>query len=349
MGYDDFIKIILFSLPSSQSHLCSFRSPFIPLFFCSLSFLFSNPTTTVDSVIDTIFPAPSVDITSSTHDSAVINYYVPLEFTGIALTCMGFGWPPPSIRWTKDSVALPTGVTSVVTTKQGRVKANLNFTTPFSASFIGAYKCELAKAGSQEGNEVSRPVQLFQGKSQGGGKAKACQEITSNSFFYHLHILNTGCLLQPSKRWVQTVEVFQNLLYRTVLSICNCDLVPDHISVIFMWCTNSKEGAVMFRGSVQTNSSSLTGTIFCTIYRWQRSGALVSVNGSLFVLDNRCSLKLNLNEEKECDHVGNGSSVFIRNTIIFTLISCFLILSIFISAVLMYVFYLHYYRKRRVS
>ena len=283
-------------------------------------------------------------IRASTYDSAEFHYFVPLKFTGVALTCMGFEWPPPSIRWTKDSGALPIGVTSVVTTKQGRVKAHLLFDTPFSASFFGKYNCEIFHAGSQEGSEVSQQVQLFQQKSQRGGKVKECQEITSNPIFVHFRILKTGCLFHSAKRKELLVVEFQNLLYRTVLSLCNCDLEPNQISVIFVWC---KEGAVMFRGSVQTNSSSLTRTIFCALYKWQISGALVSVNESLFILDNRCSLKHTANDEKDCMNVDNGSSGFLRTiTITLSLISSFFILSICSFVVLIY--YSRFYRMRPV-
>ena len=150
---------------------------------------------------------------------------------------MGFEWPPPSIRWTKYSGALPTGVTSVVTTKQGRVKANLNFDTPFSASHIGIYKCEIAKLGGQNASEVSFQVHVYDGKSQAGGKANECQETISNSFLFQLRVLNAGCTSRLSKGQARIIEEFQNLLYRTVLSLCNCDLERNHISVIFMQCS----------------------------------------------------------------------------------------------------------------
>ena len=127
---------------------------------------FCYPFATVENIIDTIFPAPIVRYASSISASTkhIYIYSIPLELTGVALTCMGFGWPPPSIRWTKDSGALPTGVTSVVTTKQGRVKAKLNFDIPFGASHIGIYKCEIAKPGVQNVIEVSFQVYLYHGK-----------------------------------------------------------------------------------------------------------------------------------------------------------------------------------------
>ena len=281
---------------------------------------------------------------SSTIASTANIYSIPLEFTGVALTCTGFGWPPPSIRWTKDTGALPTGVTSVVTTKQGRVKADLKFDTAFNASHIGTYKCEIVKPGSQNVREASLQVQLFQGKPQAGGKANECQEITSNSFLFQLRVLNAGCTSRLSKGQARIVEEFQNLLYRTILSTCNCDLGPDHISVIFMRCSKYKEGAVMFRGSVHVNSSSLTGTIFCTLYRWQMSGALVSVNDSLFALDNRCSIKLDSYKTEEC--VESRPIFLAFNIIIFALTISALSICIFVTLMFM-CFYLYCYRLRR--
>ena len=281
---------------------------------------------------------------SSTNAATASIYSIPLEFTGVALTCTGFGWPSPSIRWTKDSGALPTGVTSVVTIKQGRVKANLNFDTPFSTSHIGTYKCEIAKPGGQNVRDVSLQVQLFQGKPQAGGKDNECQETTTNSFLFQLRVLNAGCISLLSKGQARIVEEFQNVLYRTVLSICNCDLGPDHISVIFMRCSKYKEGAVIFRGFVQTNSSSLTGTIFCILYRWQMNGALVSVNDLLFALDNRCGIKLHSYETEECIEIRPFPLDLNTITIVLTISALF----IFILVILLCMCIIHYcYDTRR--
>ena len=126
------------------------------------------------------------------------------------------------------------------------------------------------------------------------------------------------------------------MLYRTVLSICNCNLGPDHISVIFMRCSKYKEGAVIIRGFVQTNSSSLTGTIFCILYKWQMSGALVSVNDLLFALDNRCGIKLNSFETEECVEIRSSRD---RNTISFALTISALFICIFVMLLSMHVHY----------
>ena len=73
------------------------------------------------------------------------------------------------------------------------------------------------------------------------------------------------------------------------------------------------------------------------------SGALVSVNDLLFVLDSRCSLKLDSNETEEC--IESGPFSVDQNYIILVLIIS--TLRICISVMLMFMcFFLHCYRLR---
>ena len=229
----------------------------------------------------------------------------------------------------------------------GIVRANLTFPAPFSASFIGMYKCEVAVTGSQDGREVFQLVELFQGSSQGGAETQECGEVTSDSVLFEFRVLSTGCASWPTNEQAQTAEEFQSLLYRTVLSACNCNVTSEHISVISLVCRKSVDGAVVFRGSVQTSSPSLTGAILCMLSRWQMSGAVVSVNRALFAVDTHCSLELDSYAADECAETVSSSVDL--NIILVTVIPSSAVLSICILVAFVSVFYSFccYCRRKR--
>ena len=265
-----------------------------------------------EPVIDTIFPAPGV---SSANDSA-FHFSVPLEFTGTALTCSGFAWPPPTIKWVKSSGVLPSGVLHVVRTNRGIITADLVFTTPFRASSVGMYKCEVRSAEGVEENVVSQLVELFEGPSSGGMEDPECDKVASESLLFQLHISSRSCQSWTSTERGEIAKEFQSLLYRVMLTECDCGMSRDHLIVVSLQCSDNIDGGLVFRGSLQTNSSSLTEKIFCTLSRWQKSGALVSIDGSHYAVDLHCNLEIKSYNTKECAHAVEESGSFHLNVIL---------------------------------
>ena len=249
-----------------------------------------------EPVIDTIFPAPGV----SSADGSAVHFSVPLEFTGTALTCSGFAWPPPTIQWLKSLGALPSGVSSVVRTNRGIMTADLVITTPFRASSVGIYKCEVRSAEGVEENVVSQLVELFQGSSSGGTEDPECDKVASESLLFQLWVSSRSCQSWTSTQKGEIAKEFQSFLYRMILTECDCSVSRDHLTVVSLQCSDYIDGGVVFRGSLQTNSSSLTEKIFCTLSRWQKSGALVSVDGSHYAVDSQCSLEIDSYDTEEC-------------------------------------------------
>ena len=178
--------------------------------------------------------------------------------------------------------------------------ADLVFMTPFSASSVGMYKCEVRSAEGVEENVVSQLVELFQGSSSGGTEDPECGKVASESLLFQLRVSSRSCQSWTSTEQAEIAKEFQSFLYRMILTECDCDVSRGHLTVVSLQCSNSIDGGVVFRGSLQTNSSSLTEKIFCTLSRWQKSGALVSVDGSRYAVDSQCSLEIDSYDTEEC-------------------------------------------------
>ena len=69
----------------------------------------------------------------------------------------------------------------------------------------------------------------------------------------------------------------------------------------------------MYKCEVRS-AEALTEKIFCTLSRWQKSGALVSVDGSHYAVDSQCSLEIDSYDTEEC--AVKESDSFDRNILI---------------------------------
>ena len=181
-------------------------------------------------------------------------------------------------------------------TNGGIIAADLVFMTPFRASSVGMYKCEVRSAEGVEENVVSQLVELFQGSSSDGTEDPECDRVASESLLFQLRVSSRSCQSWTSTEQAEIAKEFQSFLYRVILTECDCGVSRDHLTVVSLQCSNYIDGGVVFRGFLQTNSSSLTEKIFCTLSRWQKSGALVSVDGSHYAVDSQFSLEIDTEE-----------------------------------------------------
>ena len=165
-----------------------------------------------------------------------------------------------------------------------------------------------------EENVVSQLVELFQGSSSDGTEDPECDKVASESLLFQLRVSSRSCQSWTSTEQAEIAKEFQSFLYRVILTECDCGVSRDHLTVVSLQCSNYIDGGVVFRGFLQTNSSSLTEKIFCTLSRWQKSGALVSVDGSHYAVDSQCSLEIDSYDTEEC--AVKESDSFDRNILI---------------------------------
>ena len=303
-------------LPPSPLNLSPFPAP-SPHFFSlsTISFLtYLSPSLplTDDPVIDTIFPSHGI-----TKGNTAIDFNIPLQLTGTALTCSAFAWPPPSIQWTRNSGALSEGMEMHTRTEGGIVTSDLVFETQFSAKNVGMYKCEVQ---TEEGEVVSQLVELHEGPAT-RPSAPDCPSISTDTLWFQLRVATSNCPLWTSALKSEIATNFQHLLYRVISTQCDqdCSVSRATLSVVSQSCSELIDGGVVFRGALETDSAAETEKIFCILFQWQSSGALVSIDGNQFAVDSQCSPRIDSYEMEECAEDPTESSVDMRMVLVIAL------------------------------
>jgi hypothetical protein len=255
-------------------------------------------TVIYDPVIDTVYPAPEV----STGMSA-IEFIIPLDFTGTALTCSAFAWPPPKIEWSRTSGALPDGVSATVRRDGGIVVSELVLTNQFLVSSTGSYRCTVQSSVTtdEEVKTVSQQVELVHGSSD-AKSTQDCPTILSSSVMFQLRISTSSCRSWGTTRESEIATEFQKLLYRVLTAQCGkeCDVSNITLTVVTLFCSDFIDGGVVFRGKLEASSAAELEKGFCALSQWQISDALVTIDGNRFVVDSQCSLRVDSYETDEC-------------------------------------------------
>lgn len=247
-----------------------------------------------------------------------MNYIIPVHFSGPVLKCIGFASPPPTVKWTKDSGALPSEVESTSKEDGGIVTAELAFLKQFGTANIGEYHCEVHGGGEI----VKKAVYLSQGSSSSSGiDSHECRIINSNSFLFQLRVLTSNCSLWTTTRLSQIAGEFEDVLYRIATAECNeCNMSSVALTVN-LDCSSSIDGGIRVRGSVRSSSPTTTGKVFCALSEWQSSRALVTIDDNLFVVDSKCSLYLDEYDTEECVEPTSDEITDRDNTILIAVIS----------------------------
>lgn len=302
---------------------------------CSLLSPTDKPT------IDTIFSAPGVSGGSSD-----VDYVIPVHFSGTALRCIGFASPSPTVKWTKDSGALPSDVESVTKVVGGVVTAELVFLKQFGTANIGEYHCEVHS--SDGGREiVKKAVHLSQGSPSSNIDNSDCRNIDSNSILFQLRILTSSCGLWNTTKISQIAGDFEDVLYRIAKAECEGCNISTVAFTVNLDCSSVIDGGTRIRGTIKSTSPATTGDAFCALSKWQSSRALVTIDENLFVVDSECSLFLDQYESAECvEPTSDGTSD--ENSILLAIISAVggaIILFLIVLICFSLCFCCHRYRK----
>lgn len=228
-----------------------------------------------------------------------MDYVVPVHFSGSVLKCIGFASPPPTVKWTKDSGALPSEVEWVAKEDGGIVTAELVFSKQFGTANIGEYQCEVH--GSDGDREiVKKAVHLSQGSSSSAIDSHECRKINSNSFLFQLRILTENCGQWNTTRISQIAGEFENILKRIATAECEDCNISSVALTVNLDCSSIIDGGIRVRGSVESSSATTTGNVFCALSEWQSSRALVTIDDNLYIVDSGCSLFLDKYDSEEC-------------------------------------------------
>ncbi len=244
------------------------------------------------------------------------NFQVPTGFTGLALTCLVFGWPTPHVEWLFEDGALPDGVVSSrsVLPNMGQVSANLRFRKGFNSSFNGAYQC-IVRENEQSDVAVREERQLFESSVMTTEPTPICT-VNTASINFQVRILETDCTSWGDSLRESISNAFEDDIARIIQMECNCTLKSGFVQNIDLpTCSTIVANSVVFRGKIETDSANLTEQAYCALSNWQQSSPSININSQLFTVDSSCFLRVDSLSSQECS-LGDSGTVLNSTTLI---------------------------------
>ena len=282
---------------------------------------FSVPTDHPE--INTITPIEPVQ---SDPSASTPTFAIPASYTGVALTCSGFAWPPPTVQWLKNDRPLPSGISSEQTSPgPGIVSALLKWTRGFVASDMGQYKCLVR----WDNTTVQSTVEIVKG-SIVTEPPPSCN-VDTTSIFFQVRVLEAGCDQWDAALKEHVGNQFQQELLRIVETECNCTVQLDSIQINNPpQCSENAPGGVVFRGTIRAQTVAATEEIFCAIFSWQRGGSLINLNENLYHVDSQCMLRVDSFTSQECAVTPTSPSIDTKTTIIIAVSGAGGLLAVFV-------------------
>ena len=256
-------------------------------------------------IINSISPSASIEVSSST------GYLVPTGFTGVAITCGTFAWPPPFVEWLYEGHSLPEGVQSFTAEIDGTGSrsARLVFTTGFSSSLNGQYQCVVKERETSSSTSVVRNFELTETKTVTPTAPPSCS-TSSSQVIFQLRVLDTDCSSWSNSLRDTTRSAFRDEIMLIAQMECNCTVSQNTIQITDLpTCSTKVENGVVFRGTIKTSSTIETETVFCALAEWQQANPSININGQLFQVDSGCSLRLDSFSDQECVAVTTPSPI----------------------------------------
>ena len=254
-------------------------------------------THTVLPIINSISPSASIKVSSST------SYLVPTGFTGVAITCGAFAWPPPFVEWLYEGDSLPEGVQSFTAgiDGTGSRSARLVFTTGFSSNYNGQYQCVVKERETSSSTSVVRNFELTETKTTITPTAPPSCSANSSQVEFQLHVLDTNCSSWSNSFKETTRKMFHQSIVSVLQILSNYTLSQNTIQIKDLpTCSTKAENGVVFRGIIETSSVTETETVFCALAGWQRVNPSININNELLQVDSGYPLQPDSFSVSEC-------------------------------------------------
>ena len=171
----------------------------------------------------------------------------------------------------------------------------------FGQSHVGDYSC-IMWPGDGSNQTYTKVVTLT--SSISGVTSTPLPTCTSKSSQknFQIRVLDTEC-----ENWEDSLKEhikrdFQNEMLNIISTECpNCTATEASVTILDTpTCSSKLQGAAVFRGSITTGGADTTEDIYCTLDAWYRAGPLLQVNNKLYVVDQKCSLMLDIITSVEC-------------------------------------------------
>ncbi len=271
---------------------------------CSYRISHSFGTKMVLLITDSSTAPPRIDSIYSTQLSSVTpnNYQVPTGFTGLALTCLAFGWPTPHVEWLYMDNTLPDGVVSSrsILPSMGQISANLRFRVGFNSSFTGAYQC-VVRDNEQSDEAMRQERHLFEDSIVSTSSPPPTCTVSSTQIHFQIRILETDCTSWGDSLRESFSNAFEDDIARIIQMECNCTLMPDFVQTLELpMCSPIVANSVVFRGTIETDTAAQTEKAYCALSNWQQSSPSININSKFFNVDSDCFLRVDSFSSPEC-------------------------------------------------
>ena len=254
-------------------------------------------THTVLPIINSVFPSASIKVSTST------GYLVSTGFTGVAITCGAFAWPPPFVEWLYEGHSLPEGVQSFTARIDGTgsQSARLVFTTGFSSSYNGKYQCVVKESETFSSTSVVRNFELTETKTTITPTAPPSCSANSSQVEFQLRVVDSNCSSWSNSLKETTRKIFHQSIISILQILSNYTLSQNTIQIPDLpTCSTKMENGVVFRGTIETSSVIETETVFCALAEWQQANSSIHINNELLQVDSGYPLQPESSSDSEC-------------------------------------------------
>ena len=166
---------------------------------------------------------------------------------------------------------------------------------------MGDYSC-IMWPGDGSNRTYTKVVTLTSSKSSVTPTLLPTCTSESSQENFQIRILDTECENWEESLKERIARDFQNEMINIISTECqNCAAPGASVTILDSpTCSSELQGAAVFRGSITTGGADTTEDIFCTLDAWYRAGPLLRVNNKLHLVDQKCSLMLDLSTNAEC-------------------------------------------------
>lgn len=193
------------------------------------------------------------------------------------IVCVARGWPAPSLYWIDQSTLTPV-TNSYIVKEGGVVSAALDLTD----IQFGDFSCESVNKFGR----MSRTVRITAVTTPPVIPPTPTLPLSTISTNMRLRLLNSNC---QSSSEDETRTEMKNTLTDAILSNCHlCSRDNETVTVETSRC--DLDGTTVFVVNLKGTSSESFQRLYSSFTSWWSSNPLISLSGSLYLLDHNCSL-----------------------------------------------------------
>ncbi len=198
------------------------------------------------------------------------------------------------VEWHKNGAPVPSnnGIVSESITISATVSARLTWTRGFAESDADSYQCVVYK----ENTDISVTTQIVQLRAREpitiSPTSQPCR-VQETAIHFQIRAFTTNCESWGEAQRTEIASEFRNELLSIIRTECNCTFEEGSLQTSGpAQCSTKVNGAVVFRGKIESSSQRETELIFCSLLSWQQKSSLILINGELTAVDSNYSLAM---------------------------------------------------------